>query len=292
MFKLITAALCACLTLNVFAAESLIAPNASIQKLATGFQYTEGPTADAQGNIYFSDVPRNQRHRWSIDQKHTLIQSDTQGGNGLGFAPNGALYICEGVARRISAILPNGQHTVIVDRYQGKRFNKPNDLWVAPDGAVYFSDPQSPPKPGVTPDYDMDSARIYRIEPKSNKITAVTQNVTRPNGLVGTADGKTLYATDRDKECVYAWDIQQDGSLKNRRVFCKRSTDGMTLDSRGNLYVATDTIEVFNPKGQRIFNFEIPEKPSNVCFGGKNNQTLFITARTSLYAIHMNVKGQ
>jgi gluconolactonase len=181
----------------------------------------------------------------------------------------------------------DGTVTTLVDSYKGKGLNSPNDLWVHPDGSIYFTDPRYRHPPGPKP---QPSNHVFRISPDGKELTSVNAHIPKPNGIIGTNDGKTLYISDTESFQIFAYDIEADGSLSNVRVFAKRLSDGMTLDERGNLYLTDwEGIAVYNPEGKEIEFIPVPEQPANVAFGGKDGKTLYVAARTGLYSIRMTV---
>jgi gluconolactonase len=270
----------------------LTAPGAQVKKLADGFKFTEGPAVAPNGDVYFTDIPNARIHKWDVTKGElSTFREDSGGANGLFFSKDGkTLYICEMNARRMAMLdLTTGKHTVLADSYDGKKLNKPNDLWPDGHGGLYFSDPGYGLK---KEDTEQDGEHVYRIDVKTKKITRVADGFTRPNGLLGTADGKTLYIADAGAGKTYAYDIQSDGSLANKRLFCEQGSDGLTLDEHGNLYIVRQNIMVFNPKGEQIATIQTPKPPSNLVFGGKDRKTLYITARDGFYSIDMAVRGQ
>jgi gluconolactonase len=257
-----------------------------LKVLGDTFQFTEGPAADAQGNVYFTDIRANRIHVFPIAGKMSVFRENTGGANGLYFDPAGNLLACEGDNGRVTSIAPNGAVTVLADKYNGKSFNKPNDLWIDPKGGVYFSDPMY----GKT-EKKQDGEHVYYLLPDRSKIIRVIDDFVRPNGLIGTPDGKTLYVADNGGGKIWKYAVAADGTLTDKTFFAEASSDGMTLDARGNLYATQDSVLVFNPAGKLIGEIKTPARPTNVTFGGKNNRTLFITARTHLCAVEMNVEG-
>lgn len=268
-------------------AEELLAPGARVEKLADGFAFTEGPACDAKGNVYFSDIPNSRIHKWSLDGELTTARENTGRANGLYFDCQGNLLACEGGNRRLTSISPDGKVTVLADAYQGKKFNSPNDLWIDPRGGVYFTDPRYGPQDGL----EQDGFHVYYL-PGGKHLVRVLDDLVKPNGVVGTADGKLLYVADAGDAKTYVYRIQADGSLSDRKLAAPLGSDGMTLDERGNLYLTRGAVHVYGPEGQKIATIDVPEGPANVCFGGDDRRTLFITARKSLYSIRMNVRGQ
>ncbi len=267
--------------------ESATAPGAKVEKLAGGFGFTEGPAADAQGNIFFTDIPNNRIHKWSTDGKLTTFRENSGGANGLYFDRDGNLLVCEGGGRRLISIDPEGHVTVLADNYQDEKFNSLNDLWIDPNGGVYFTDPRY----GNRDNMEQDGEHVYYLSADRKKLIRVIDDMVRPNGLIGTPDGKLLYVADHGGRKTFVYTINQDETLSNKKLFASEGSDGMTIDNEGNVYLTTNAVAVYNPQGQKIETIKIPEWPANVTFGGKDNQTLFVTARTSLYSLPMRVKG-
>jgi gluconolactonase len=281
-----TAFSCASLT---GAGGPLVAPGAAVVKVADGYVFTEGPVCDSKGNVYFSDVRASKMYKWWLDGHVTMEREDTGGGNGLYFDPAGNLVVCEGQSQRITSVDPEGHVSVVIDKFEGKKLNSPNDLWIDAKGGIYITDPRYGRD---MPEIELDGQYVFYIAPDRKSVRIVAKDLVKPNGTIGTEDGKTLYIADPGDKKTYVYNIRKDGSLGDRKLFAEQGSDGMTLDERGNLYLTGDTVSVYAPDGSKIRDIEIPEKPSNVTFGGRDRKTLFITARTSLYAIEMAVKGQ
>ena len=277
-----------CVEDSLSAKSSVVAPGAKVEKLAGGFRFTEGPAADAQGNIFFTDIPNNRIHKWSLDAKLTTFLENSGGANGLFFDKDGNMLACLGNAGQLVSISPDGTVTVLTGKFQGKSFNSPNDLWLHPGGMIYFTDPRYGPKDHLP----QDGEHLYCFFIDGQRVKRVLDDMVRPNGVVGTRDGKILYVADHGAGTIYAYTIKSEGTLSKKRVFAPEASDGMTVDSEGNVYLTTDVVSVYDAKGNQIETIEVPERPANVCFGGSDKQTLFITARTSLYSISMRVKGQ
>lgn len=272
---------------------SIVAAGAKIKKLAGGFKFTEGPAADAKGHIFFSDIPNNRIHKWAPEGKPlggmlSTFSVDSGGSNGLYFDKKGNLLACQGSGRQLVSIDPKGKVTVLADRYKNKRLNKPNDLWLDPKGGIYFTDPfYGQGREAI----EQDGEHVYYLSPDRKKLIRVIDDMVRPNGIIGTADGKVLYVTDHGGKKTFVYTINKDGTLSNKKLFAPEGSDGMTIDNQGNIYLTTKVVAVYNKKGERIETIEVPEGPANVTFGGPDKRTLFITARTSLYAVRMRVKG-
>ena len=269
------------------AQPSVVATGAKVEKLAGGFKFTEGPAADAKGNIFFTDIPNNRIHKWSLDGKLSTFRENSGGANGLYFDKKGNLLACEGGGRRLVSIDPKGNVTVLADKYQNKKFNSLNDLWIDPKGGIYFTDPRY----GSRDNLDQDGEHVYYLAPDRKSIVRVIDDMVRPNGIIGTRKGKRLYVTDHGGKKTFVYTINKDGMLSNKKLFAPEGSDGMTIDNEGNIYLTTNAVAVYNKKGEKVETIKVPEGPANVTFGGKDKKTLFITARTSLYSVRMRVKG-
>ena len=266
---------------------SVVDDGAKVEKLAGGFTFTEGPAADAQGNIYFSDIPNNRIHKWSLEGKLSTFREKSGGANGLYFDKDGNLLVCEGGGRRLVSIDAKGNVTVLADKYQGKKLNSLNDLWIDPKGGIYFTDPRYGGRDGM----EQDGEHVYYLSPDRKRLVRVIDDMVRPNGVISTPDGTKLYVADHGGRKTFAYKIEQDGTLSGKKLFAPEGSDGMTIDNEGNVYLTGRVVSVYNKDGEKIEEIKVPEGPANVCFGGKDNQTLFITARTSLYSVRMRVKG-
>jgi gluconolactonase len=268
--------------------QSVVAAGARVEKLAGGFAFTEGPAADAEGNVFFTDIPNERIHKWSLDGKLSTFCENSGRANGLFFDKNGNLIACEGGRRRLVSISPQGEATVLAARYEGKRFNSPNDLWIDPKGGVYFTDPRYGRN---RDDMEMAGEHVYYLSPDREKLIRVIDDIVRPNGVIGTPDGEKLYVADQGGGKTFSYSVNKDGTLSNKKLFTPEGSDGMTMDNHGNIYLTTSAVAVYNSQGEKIETIEVPERPSNVTFGGKDRKTLFITARTSLYSVRTRVKG-
>jgi gluconolactonase len=269
------------------AGKSLVAPGAQVTKVVNDFQFTEGPAGDAVGNVYFTDIPNNRIIKWSLDGTPSVFLDNSGGANGLYFDKDGNLLACQGDARRLVSISPKGEITVLADKYNRKKLNSPNDLWVDPRGGVYFSDPRYGNREGV----EQPGEYVFYLTPDHKNVIRVINDMVRPNGLIGTPDGTMLYVADAGAGKIYAYQINKSGSLAKKQLFAPEGSDGMTIDNRGNVYLTTQVVAVYSKEGKKIEEIQVPEQPANVTFAGKDNSTLFITARTSLYAVEMQVKG-
>lgn len=273
-------------------ASAVVAPGAKLVKLAGNFSFTEGPTADKEGNIFFTDQPNNRIMKWSVDGKLSTFLQPAGRANGMFFDAKGNLIACADEHTELWSITPDGKHTVLAKEYEGRKLNGPNDVWVRDDGSLFFTDPfykrpwwdySEPPQ---------DTQQVYFLSADRKGLRRVTTDLVQPNGIIGTPDGKTLFVADIRARKTYAFDIQADGSLANKRLHCELGSDGMTLDTEGNLYLTGRGVIVFDKTGRQIAHIDVPERwTANVSFGGKDHQTLFITASTGLYSIGLKFKG-
>jgi len=272
--------------------DDLRAPGAQVEKLAEGFAFTEGPTADAAGNVFFTDQPNDRILKWSVDGKLTTFLQPAGRSNGMYFDRSGNLIACADEKNELWSITKDGKATVIWKENEGKKLNGPNDVWVHPSGSLYFTDPFYK-RPWWTHDAPPQGGQhVYRLSADRKKIKRVTVDLEQPNGIIGSPDGKTLYVADIKAGKTYAYDIQKDGTLAGKRLQAALGSDGMTLDEEGNLYLTGKGVHVFDKTGKEIQVFDIPEDwTANVSFGGAEHRTLFITASKGLYAVRLRVKG-
>jgi gluconolactonase len=286
--------------------------------LGRGFSFTEGPAVDKHGNIFFTDQPNDKIFKWSANTGNiTTFLTGTGRSNGMAFDKNGYLIACADMHGELWKISPNGNHSVLVNNYNGKLLNGPNDVWINPkNGGMYITDPIFPrpywaagdPRQQAWPPTHSEQAPtgkggyVYYLAPGSHTLKRVTTEAMGwdsdgwPNGVVGTPDGKKLYvnkwAPDINTAGTWVFDIKPDGKLANMRKFVDMGGDGMSMDEKGNIYISNSYgVTAFNPNGQRIFNVPTNGATNNV-FGGQNNKTLFITGPVDkLTALKMNVKG-
>lgn len=263
------------------------AKDAKVTKIADGFRFTEGPTPSPDGFIYFTDAMASRIHRIGPDGKVSLFRENTRGGNGMWMLKDNSLLICEGKGRRLVKLATDGKLEVLAEKYDGKHLNSPNDVWPDPSGGIYFTDPRYGRR---GPPLEQDGEHVYYLTPKG-KLVRVIDDMVRPNGIIGTPDGKTLYVTDHGASKTYAYEIRKDGTVTGKRQIAPEGSDGLTLDENGNLYLTNKVVSVFDRKGTRLGEIALPQKPTNVCFGGKDGRTLFITAPKAVYSIRMAVKG-
>ncbi len=279
-------------TAPIWAAESLIiAPDATLQKLAGDFAFTEGPACDLEGNVFFTDQPNDRILEWSTAGKLSTFRQPCGRANGLSFDHEGNLWACADEKNELWRINPAGKATVVVKDYQGKLLNGPNDVWIRPSGGLYFTDPYYQRPYWKRGPKEMAEC-VYYLAPDNKSLTRVVDDMKQPNGIIGTPDGKLLYVADIGAGKTYRYRIQPDGSLQEKHLFCELGSDGMTIDSQGNIYLTGKGVTVFDPAGKKIEHIDVAESwTANVCFGGKDRQTLFITASKSLYCLRMKGSG-
>jgi len=272
----------------------LIAPGEKVVKLADGFAFTEGPAVDSKGNVYFTDQPNNKIHIWTTEGKLETFLENSGRANGLYFDLKGNLLACADMDNQLWSItIADTSHTILVLNYNDKTLNGPNDLWVRPDGGIYFTDPLYVRPYWVrSKEMQQDGEHVYFISPDSKTMSRVTNDLVKPNGIIGTPDGKKLYVADIGANKTYVYDILPDGSLVNKKLFAELGSDGMTIDQKGNVYLTGNGVTVFNKKGRQKAHIKVDAGwTANVCFGGKEMKTLFITASQYLYSLKMNVEG-
>lgn len=285
-----------CLTLQVPADEIPgVGPVGKVQRLHTGFAFTEGPAADESGNLYFTDIPNNRIHR--RDARGTLSVFVEPSGHCNGLMVDGDfLLACEMDGQLKKIHLQTKKETALASTYDGKRFNAPNDLVVDTTGGIYFTDPRfRAPDP-----WPQGVEAVYYRDADGN-VTRLIDDRNAPNGVILSPDQKTLYVIPSMEERMWAYPVVSPGRVGQGKVFCRltqpagrsgRGGDGLTIDTNGNLYITSATgVQIFDPSGQQLGTIAFPEQPSNVTFGGEGRHTLFVTARTSLYAVETKATG-
>ncbi|GAB4561334.1 MAG: SMP-30/gluconolactonase/LRE family protein [Anaerolineae bacterium] len=273
--------------------KSLIEPG-DPERIATGFQFTEGPVWHPDGYLLFSDIPASRIYRWDPDGTVSVWREPSGNSNGLTFDRQGRLIACEHGNRRVSRTEPDGSVTTLADSYNGHRLNSPNDVVVRSDGLIYFTDPPY----GIQPEErEQPCNGVYCIRPDGT-ITLVADDFDRPNGLAFSPDESLLYIDDSPRRHVRAFKVQPDGTLTGGEVIADMdhpqpgSPDGMKIDQEGHLYVTGATgVWVFEPDGALLGVVVTPERPANCAWGDEDYRTLYITARTSLYRIRVKVPG-
>ncbi|HNP22804.1 MAG TPA: SMP-30/gluconolactonase/LRE family protein [Panacibacter sp.] len=273
---------------------AIVAPGAKPVLVSKQFSFTEGPAVDKQGNIFFTDQPNNKIWKYDIEGKLTVFLDDAGRSNGLYFDKKGNIIACADEHNQLWSISPDRKITLLVKDYNGHTFNGPNDLWINSNGCIYFTDPyfQRDYWKRTKPDAALSGEKLYFMKDETSAPVLADANVKKPNGVVGTPDGKFLFVADMGTNKTYRYQINKDGSLSNKEIFVNQSADGITLDEKGNLYLAGSGVTVYNNNGVRIAHINIPEAwTANVCFGGRNKNVLFMTASKAIYILQMTVKG-
>lgn len=268
--------------------DSVVASGATPEVLSADFMFTEGPIADTDGNVYFTDIPANRIHVWTTSGELQTFREQTNGTNGLFFDGDGNLYGAEGGNGRVTRMDADGNVSVVVDEYDGAPFNSPNDLWVDADGGIYFTDPRY----GLESNLPQPGYYVYYVAPGASEAQLIIDDLVRPNGIIGTPDGRTLYVADHQGDETYAYTISAPGELSDKRLLIEQGSDGLTLDERGNIYLTGGRdITVYSPEGELLETLTFPLAPANMTFGGPDRDVLYVTARSTLFALQMNVKG-
>ena len=271
----------------------VVAPGAQVEKLAGDFQFTEGPTCDAEGNLFFTDQPNDRILKWSVEGGLSTFLNPAGRANGMYFDPQGNLIACADERTALWSIAPDGAVTVILSEYKGKPLNGPNDVWVRFDGALYFTDPFYPRSWWTYDTMPQDGQHVYFLSADRRQLVRVTEDLEKPNGIIGTPDGKTLYVADIGAGKTYRFDIEPDGRLARKTLLIEQGSDGLTLDNEGNLYLTGKGVLVFDKTGRQIEQIQVPEEEwtANVSFCARDKRMLFMTASKGLYGIKMRVKG-
>jgi gluconolactonase len=272
----------------------LLADGAKVEVLSEGYLFTEGPAVDRDGNVFFTDQPNDRIVKYNAaDGSFADWLKPAGRSNGTKFDQAGNLLACADEKNELWSISPDKKVTVLLSEFGGKLLNGPNDLWIRPDGNLYFTDPlykreywkrdKATQQPG---EY------VYFFDVKSKKAAPVATDLKQPNGIIGTPDGKTLYVADIAARKTYSYSVKPDGALENKALFCEMGSDGMTIDAEGNVYLTGRGVTVFDKTGKKLTNIAIPEPwTGNVTFAGKDRHLLLITASKKVFGVKMRVKG-
>ncbi|MEZ4776335.1 MAG: SMP-30/gluconolactonase/LRE family protein [Bacteroidia bacterium] len=272
--------------------NKLIAKGATLIREATDYSFTEGPAVDPQGNVYFTDQPNDRIIKRAVDGTISVYMEKAGRANGLYFDNDGNLLACADLENQIWKIAGDQQVTVLVQDFEGKKLNGPNDLWVDPKGGIYFTDPFYKRPYWNRTEKEIEAENVYYLSPDGQKLVVAATDFVRPNGIVGTPDGNKLYVADINAGKTWSFTINSDGTLTDKTLFTELGSDGMTIDHKGNVYLTGKGVSVFSSAGEKIAQIDVDERwTANVCFGGKKQKTLFITASKSLYTLNMKVKG-
>jgi gluconolactonase len=265
----------------------LIRVGAEVELVADGFGFLEGPVRAFDGSLYFTDIDNNRIHRLSTNGSISVALEPSNHANGLTLDVDGSVLICEQSGQRITRLQSRSSTVAIVSSYEGQPFNSPNDIWLHRNGGFFFTDPRyrypegEPTQPG---EY------VYWVSPDRSDVMAIITDVPKPNGIIGTEDGAHLFVASTELRKVFRYDINPDFTVSNRIEFADQGSDGMTMDERGNVYLTwAGKVSIYTPAGELIEEIEVPQNPANVAFGGSDGRTLYMTARTGLYSVQMNV---
>jgi gluconolactonase len=259
-----------------------------VEQVATGFPGGEGPVWSRQGYLIFSDYSKDRLYKYVPGKTPEVYREDSHGANGNAIDRQGRLYSCEYKSRRVTRTDRNGKIEVFVDRFEGKRFNAPNDIVVRRDGHVYFTDPLFTPLDRR----DLDFYGVYHVTPKG-RIDAVARMKTRPNGVTLSPNGKILYVANTDEKNIRAYDLDSSGRASKERVFVADlpgGPDGIRTDVKGNLYVTAQGVAVYSPKGELLGRIAVPVNPRNLAFGDADLRTLYIVGNT-IFRVRLDVAG-
>jgi len=262
----------------------------AIEKVDAGFRFTEGPVWSREGFLLFSDVPNNQIRKLVPGERSVAFRDDSHGANGNTFDAQGRFYSCESKTRRVVRMDKKGKMEVLAEKWEGKRLNAPNDIVVRKDGQIYFTDPAFGDQADTR---ELAFYGVYHINPKG-VMNLIARPAGRPNGIAFSPNGRILYVANSDDRNVRAYDVDHNGAVSNERVVVSNIDgvpDGIRLDEKGNLYVTAKGVSVYTAEGKLLHTIELSETPANCAFGDPDLQTLYITARTSLYRVRLNVKG-
>ncbi|RKN80048.1 SMP-30/gluconolactonase/LRE family protein [Ulvibacterium marinum] len=273
--------------------NNLVAEGAELTLVAEDYDFTEGPALAPNGDVYFTDQPNDRILKWdaTTNSVETYLQPSGRS-NGLYFDHDGNLLSCADEKTQLWRIDTEKNVTVLVEDFDDKKLNGPNDLWVDPNGGIYFTDPFYKRPWWTHEEPEQVAKRVYYLTPDMGEVRIVAEDYVQPNGIIGTADGKTLYVADIGDKKTYSYTMNADGSLTDKKLFAELGSDGMTVDNQGNVYLTGDGVTVFDKTGQQIHHIPIPEKwTANVTFGGPKQDILFITAMDSVYTLAMQVHG-
>lgn len=271
--------------------SEIIADGAQLQLISSQFKFTEGPATDKDGNIFFTDQPNNKIWEYDTNGKLSLFLDNAGRSNGMYFDNEGNLISCADEHDQLWSISPDKKVTVLVKDFHGKLLNGPNDVFVTSGGFIYFTDPYYQRSYWKRKSPDLEGQKVYFLK-KKNEPVVVIDDLQKPNGIIGTPDGKYLYVADIEGNKTYKYTIDKDGSLKDKTLFTGMGSDGMTIDNQGNIYLTGKGVTVFNAEGKQIEHIDVPaDWTGNITFAGKDRNLLFITASQKVYTLQMKVRG-
>jgi len=284
--------------------RELVAEDAAVERIATGFTFTEGPIWMPDGSLHFSDMPGDKRRRWHPSEGVSVLRDPSNKCNGMTRDNDGNLIVCEHVTSSVVRESPDGGRETIATHFDGKELNSPNDVIVAGDGSILFTDPTFGRMPGfgVEREQELDFQGVYRLAGGSGEPELLIDDFEQPNGLCFSPDESLLYINDTTRAHIRVFDVGESHALSNGRVFAEgigdgdlakgELVDGMKLDERGNVYVTgPGGVWVFDPDGQHLGTIQVPENVGNVNWGDDDWRTLYIPASTSVYRVRLKVGG-
>lgn len=272
--------------------DAIILKGTTPKLVSSQFKFTEGPAVDKAGNIFFTDQPNNKIWKYDVNGNLSVFLDSAGRANGTYFDKKGNLIACADEHNQLWNISPKGKVKVLIDLYKNMHLNGPNDLWIDNKGGIYITDPYYQRPYWQRKATELDGEKVYYLPKGKKELIIVADDLQKPNGIVGTPDGQYLYIADIKGNQIYKYHINADGSLSDKQLFANQGADGITLDNRGNLYLCGNGVTVYDPKGDKILHIPIPAKwTANICFGGRDRSTLFITASESVFILPTLVKG-
>lgn len=273
-------------------APKVVATGAQLHLVSNQFTFTEGPAADKKGNVFFTDQPNDKIWEYDINGKLSLFMDKTGRANGMYFDKEGNLISCSDEKDELWSINKNKKVTVLLKGFKGHRLNGPNDLWIDNKGGIYFTDPYYQRDYWKRTKPDLNGEKVYYLSKGKKQAFIVDSLQKKPNGIIGTPDGKHLYVADIGDNKTYKYHINPNGTLTDRTLFVSQGSDGMTMDHEGDIYLCGIGVTIYDSKGEKIGFIPVPKKwVGNITFGGKERKTLFITASEAVYTLQMKVKG-
>ncbi len=286
-------------TSNLFAQDfaqelkKLVATDAKVELVTDECKFTEGPIADVAGRVLFTDQPNNRIMMIDLEGNVTTFMEKAGRSNGMFFDSEWNLFTCADEKNEIWMIRGDRSHEVILKSPDGKKLNGPNDLWISKDDVIYFTDPFYKREWWDHSDAPREVRGLYQVQLDGSDCKLLDGNFKQPNGIIGDSKSNLLYVADINDKKIYVYPLKEDGSLGERKLFCEEPSDGMTIDDQGNIYLTNSQgVCVYSPEGKKLGVIPTGEGwTANVCFGGKDRKTLFITAMDSVYSLKMNVSG-
>ncbi|MFC3197446.1 SMP-30/gluconolactonase/LRE family protein [Parapedobacter deserti] len=278
------------LSLGLTSTAQVVAPGAELQLISDQFSFTEGPAVSAEGSVYFTDQPNNRIWKYDTDGGLSVFLEPAGRANGLYFDNEGYLIACADEKNELWRISMDKNIEKLVVNFEDSLFNGPNDVWVSPTGVIYFTDPYYQREYWTRTSPDMKRQALYGY--KNGEVARLDGEFRKPNGIIGTPDGKNLYVADIGDNKIYRYSIRQDGTVYGKQLFAQQGSDGMTIDEAGNVYLTGKGVDVYSSTGEKIKHIDVPANwTANVCFGGPDRDFLFITAGNKIFLLKMAVKG-